>query len=485
MKRTYLSAVASVAMAAVMTTSFAAPASAQLRLPDLLGGNSQGMSIDPQRGVMTIAPLLEDVTPTVVTISVISTVKTQTNPLMNDPFFREFFGNRGQGSRPSERQAEGAGSGVIIDAGAGHIVTNHHVVDNADEITVTLQDGREVEAKLVGSDPDTDLALLEIKASGLKALPLANSDDVRVGDYVIAIGNPFRLNHTVTTGIVSGLGRSGLSRGGYENFIQTDASINPGNSGGALINTRGELVGINTAIISKSGSSAGIGFAIPSNITANVIDQLERYGETRRGRIGVVIQDLNADLAAGLGLDVTKGALVSQVAEDSAAERAGLKAGDVIVAFNDEAIESSRDIRNAVGFVERGTRNDLTYIRDGRRKTVKINVEEAPDDEGDSGLSANDNGDENVSMEQFEGASFSDIPEGVDLPGGNTGAYVASVDRGSKAARLGLRKGDNVKAVNGEKVTGLAAFEQEVKESGDVAVLTVQRGRTQIFLAFR
>ena len=485
MKRVSLSIVSSLALAGGMALAASAPAAAQLRLPDLAGGgSSQGMSVDPVRGVVTIAPLLEEVTPTVVTISVVSTVQARNNPLLNDPFFSEFFNRRGGGQAPTERQAEGAGSGVIIDARKGHIVTNHHVVDGADEITVTLEDGREVEASLIGSDPDTDLALLEIKAGGLKALPLADSDTVRVGDYVIAIGNPFRLNHTVTTGIVSGLSRSGLSRDGYENYIQTDASINPGNSGGALINTRGELVGINTAILSKSGSSAGIGFAIPSNITSNVIGQLTRYGEVRRGRIGVAIQDLTADLAAGLDLDVTKGALVSQVSEDSAAEKAGLKSGDVIVAFNDKAIEGSRDIRNAVGFVEPGTRNDITYIRDGRRKTVKITVQEAPDEEDAKNLSVNDN-DEPISMEQFDGARFADIPDNVELPDGNEGAYVASVTRGSKAYRQGLRKGDVIKGINGEDVSGLDEFEQAVGETDGVAVLTVVRGRRQIFLAFR
>ena len=278
----------------------AVPAHAQLRLPGLNGSSPNTvLSVDPKRGVLTLAPLLERTTPAVVNISVRTTVKSQSNPLMSDEFFRRFFEQDPSGDRapqPQERQASSAGSGVIIDAGKGYVLTNHHVIDEADEVKVTLKDTRVITAKVLGSDPKTDIALLQIDASGLTALRLANSDDSKVGDYVMAIGNPFGLGQTVTSGIVSALGRGGISRDGYEDFIQTDASINPGNSGGALINSKGELIGINTAIISRSGNSAGIGFAVPTNMAAKVVDQLSRYGEVRRGRIGVGIQDLTTKI---------------------------------------------------------------------------------------------------------------------------------------------------------------------------------------------
>lgn len=475
----------------VMTAVSTLPAEAQLRFPGFSSaGQSEGMMID-ERGVLTMAPLLERTTPAVVNIAVTTTVRSQaqSNPLLNDPFFRRFFdpdGDGGTSPSPRERQATSAGSGVIIDAAKGYVLSNHHVIDNADEVNITLKDGRIITAEVLGSDSKTDIALLQIDANNLTELSLANSDDTKVGDYVIAIGNPFGLGQTVTSGIVSALGRAGISRDGYEDFIQTDASINPGNSGGALINTKGELIGINTAIISRSGSSAGVGFAVPANMANKVVGQLSKYGEVRRGRIGVVIQDVTTDLADALDLTVSKGALVSQVQEDSPAEKAGIESGDIIIAFNGERIEGSRDIRNAVGFVERGTRNDITYIRDGRRNTVKINVEEAPVDEEETDTSssaANDNF--TSSREGFNGASLSDIPDDIELNGGNEGVYIQSVERGSKAYNVGLREGDVIRAVNRKKVADLKAFQRIFDDNDGVLALTVQRGRSQVFVAIK
>lgn len=261
--------------------------------------NAAAPMLDDQRGVLTIAPLLDRVTPGVVNISVTTVVAEQRNPLLDDPFFRRFFGVP---SQPRERQAQSAGSGVIVDAEKGYVMTNHHVIDNAGVVSVTLKDGRKFKAELVGSDPGTDIALLKIDPDNLTQVGFGMSDRVQVGDVVIAIGNPFGIGQTVTSGIVSALGRSGLGIEGYEDFIQTDASINPGNSGGALINTKGELIGINTAIIGPSGGNVGIGFAVPSDMAKAVMEQLVRFCEVRRGRLGVVIQDLSPDISEAMGL---------------------------------------------------------------------------------------------------------------------------------------------------------------------------------------
>ena len=299
-------------------------------------------------GVPTLAPLIEKITPAVVNISVATMAPQRHNPLFRDPFFRRFFDlPDGAPVRPQQS----AGSGVIVDAAQGFVLSNHHVVAGADSVMVTLKDSRRFEAEILGSDPGTDIALLRIEADELTALPTGNSDGLQVGDFVIAIGNPFGLGQTVTSGIVSALGRSGINVEGYEDFIQTDASINPGNSGGALVNLHGELVGINTAIIGPSGGNVGIGFAVPVNIATAVMGQLAEHGEMQRGRIGVLIQDLTSDLAEALNLDIERGAVVSRVESGSPAEDAGLQAGDVIVAVDGTKVESSRDLRNAIGLV--------------------------------------------------------------------------------------------------------------------------------------
>lgn len=320
-------------------------------------------------GGTTIAPMLEQVTPAVVNIAVLSRAPQAENPLLRDPFFRRFFNIPDQ---PQARPQVSAGSGVIVDARNGYVITNNHVVENAQEIAVTLKDRRRLRAKLVGRDPATDLAVLKVEANNLTALPWGDSDRLKVGDFVVAIGNPFGLGQTVTSGIVSALGRSGLKVEGYEDFIQTDASINPGNSGGALVNFNGELVGINTAIIGPAGGSVGIGFAVPVSIVRSVIDQLVEYGEVRRGRLGVAIQDLTPDLADSMNLSGDAGAVISKVEPGSPADRAGLRSGDVVVAVEGRPVRSATDLRNRIGLLRVGTPVQVAILRGGDQRTLTL-----------------------------------------------------------------------------------------------------------------
>ena len=337
-------------------------------------GIAAGAMIDPERRVLTMAPLVERVTPGVVNIAVRSRVELQASPLFDDPFFRRFFDLP---EPPRQRDVLSAGSGVIVDAGRGYVLTNSHVVAAAQEIQVTLKDRRTYPARLIGSDPETDIALLKIDAPDLSAVALGDSDRLEVGDVVIAIGNPFGLGQTVTSGIVSALGRGGLGIEGYEDFIQTDASINPGNSGGALVDSNGELVGINTAILGPTGGNIGIGFAVPVNMARTVMAQLIEHGEVRRGQLGVVIQDLTPDLAAAMDLDLRGGAVVTGVESGSAAEQAGLRQGDVIVEVNGLPIEDAADLRNLVGLMPLGAELEIGLYREDGRRSVTASVGEA------------------------------------------------------------------------------------------------------------
>lgn len=342
----------------------------------LLSSCLQASTIPPVQtfdgSIPTLAPILERVTPAVVNISVVSRSPAADNPLLRDPFFRRFF-NVPEGYA-EERTQVSAGSGVIVDSTRGYVLTNHHVVANGLEVYVILKDRRRFKAQIVGSDEATDIAVLKIDADNLTELPFGDSNSLKVGDFVVAIGNPFGLGQTVTSGIVSALGRTGLKVGGYEDFIQTDASINPGNSGGALVDLRGELIGINTAILSPGGGNIGIGFAVPSNMAHAVLDQLVRYGEVRRGRLGVTVQDVTADMAEAMGLASAEGALIARVESGSSAARAGIRTGDVVVAIDGHPVTSAADLRNRVGMVTTGERVDVDLVRKGRRMSVPVSV---------------------------------------------------------------------------------------------------------------
>ncbi|MGD8429786.1 MAG: DegQ family serine endoprotease [Ectothiorhodospiraceae bacterium] len=418
----------------------------------------------------SLAPMIQKVSPAVVNISTKGHVQVQRSPLLNDPFFRRFFDVPDQ---PQQRQVQALGSGVIVDADKGYIITNHHVIANADKVKVTLQDNREFDADIVGSDPETDVAVIRIDADNLSQIPLADSKELRVGDYVVAIGNPFGLDHTVTTGVVSGLGRvlhGGEVNSRLQNFIQTDASINPGNSGGALVNLRGELVGINAAILSRSGGNIGIGFAIPINMARQIMDQLVSYGEVRRGVLGVRIQDLTPDIADAFGIKRKEGALVAQVSPGSAADEAGIQQGDVIVKVNGETVDNANDLANAIGLLQIGDEVDLQLIRDGDRKEITAKVGDPSDREASAqGMHP-----------ALEGAKFSELDERSPLFGKVDGVMVTAVADGSKAARY-LQAGDVITSVNRQQVHNLAEFRQAVQGS-DRLLLNIRRGNGAMFV---
>ncbi|MEQ8665182.1 MAG: DegQ family serine endoprotease [Rhodospirillales bacterium] len=425
--------------------------------------------VEDGRGVLTMAPLLDRVTPGVVNIAVKTRVAMQQNPLFQDPFFRRFFAVPGQ---PRHRESISAGSGVIVDAEKGYVLTNHHVIDNATSIVVTLKDRREFRAELIGSDPATDIALLRIEPDGLSAVPFGDSDNLFVGDFVVAIGNPFGIGQTVTSGIISALGRSGLGIEGYEDFIQTDASINPGNSGGALVDSTGKLIGINTAIIGPGGGNVGIGFAVPSNMARAVMEQLARYGEVRRGRLGVAIQDLTVDVASALGVDHADGAVLTSIDEGSPAAKAGLKAGDVVVAIDGRIVRNSSDLRNQIGLVPPGREVALTIIRDGSERTVVVEVEPI----GKTSLS----GDETIP--ELAGAEFRDLPGDHPLHGRIDGVLVAEVAFGSPAWRFGFRPGDVVLSVNRIRVASVENFLDQIARAGKVIPMNVLRNGREFFV---
>ncbi len=339
-----------------------------------LSASARAPLVDETRGVLTLAPMLELVTPAVVNIAVVMRSAADQNPLLKDPFFRRFFGVPETGPLPQERRALAAGSGVIIDAAKGLIVTNHHVVKDADSITVTLKDGQQLKAQLVGTDAATEVALLRVPAGGLANIPFADSDALRVGDVVLAIGNPFGVGQTVTSGIISALGRSGLTADNYEDFIQTDAPINPGNSGGALVNSKGELAGINTAIIAPTGGNVGIGFAIPANMVKAVVTQLEAFGTVRRGRIGIAVQSVSPDVVREAGLTQATGAIIRTIEANSPAQTAGLKVGDVVTEIDGKPVRSASDLRNRIGLTRAGTNITVVYVRAGKPYKAAVTI---------------------------------------------------------------------------------------------------------------
>jgi Do/DeqQ family serine protease len=418
----------------------------------------------------SLAPMLERTMPAVVNIATSGHVRVQESPLFSDPFFRHFFNLPDQ--QPREQRTQALGSGVIVDAEKGYIMTNNHVIEKADAITVTLKDGRSFKAKLIGTDPETDIAVVQIHASGLTAIKMADSDKLRVGDFVVAIGNPFGLGQTVTSGIVSALGRSGLGIEGYEDFIQTDASINPGNSGGALVDLDGELIGINTAIFSQSGGNIGIGFAIPINMAHEIMTQLIAHGEVKRGQLGAQAQDLTPDLVQAFNLPSGRaGAVITKVTPNSAADKAGLKAGDIVIDVNGRPVRDASDLRNYIGVLRVGEKVNLQILREGKRETLKAEVEQ-PKSSQVTGKAVNP---------QLEGAKFSDITEGNPLYGQIEGVLVTDVDAGSPAWRAGLRKGDVIVSANRKQVKNLADMERAVKGSSSL-LLNIQRGDMALFL---
>ena len=419
----------------------------------------------------SLAPLVKRVAPAVVNIRVSQTIETRSP--YGDEMFRRFFGL--PDDRGRSRQVASAGSGVIIDAENGYILTNHHVVDGADTIQISLINDQSLDAVVIGSDPATDIAVIKVDSDSLVDIPFGDSEALEVGDFVIAIGNPFGLGNTVTSGIISALGRTGISRNGYEDyiqsyedFIQTDASINPGNSGGALVNMRGELIGINSAIISRSGGNVGIGFAVPSAIARSIMRQILDFGEVRRGLLGVSINTIDAESAKALGAEVESGALVTSIEPSSAAEKAGLQVDDIIVKINDAKIDSSRELANAIGLKTSGEEVDIEFVRDGKARSVTATLGKQLTRSGGVDIHPG-----------LEGAQFSSA---VTLS--SNGVEVTAVEAGSPAAQRGLRAGDIITAVNRRRVQNLRQM-RDIAQEGSILFLLVQRGDRSLMLRIR
>lgn len=441
------------------------------------------------RQLPSLAPMLEKVMPSVVSINVegSTTVRMQHMPQQ----FQQFFGDNspfcqdgspfqsspmcqgggaeGNGGADTQQQKfKALGSGVVIDDAKGYVVTNNHVVDNATKIQVQLSDGRKFDAKVIGKDPRSDIALIQLKdAKGLTAIKIADSDALRVGDYTVAIGNPYGLGETVTSGIVSALGRSGLNVENYENFIQTDAAINRGNSGGALVNLNGELIGINTAILAPDGGNIGIGFAIPSNMVKNLTLQMVEYGQVKRGELGIMGTELNSELAKAMKVGAQRGAFVSQVLPKSSAAEAGIKAGDVIVSLNNKPISSFAALRAEVGSLPVGTKMELGLIRDGKPMNVNVALQQSTAAKVDSG----------TIYTGIEGANLSNYDAK-----GTKGVKVDSVKAGSAAARIGLKKDDVILGVNQQAIANLGELRKILDTKPSVLALNIQRGDSSIYL---
>lgn len=420
----------------------------------------------------SLAPMIKQVHPAVVNISTYSTRQQSYNPLLNDPFYRHFFNapeqHQYRQQQPQKRQ-KSAGSGVIVNGDDGIVMTNQHVIKGADEVHVSLTDGRSFKAKVLGEDADLDIAILEIEADDLVDVKISNSDVLQVGDFVVAIGNPFGLGQTVTTGVVSALGRTGLGIEGYENFIQTDASINPGNSGGALVNLAGELVGINTAIIAPAGGNVGIGFAIPANMAKASMAQIIEHGEVKRGQIGVGIQDISPDLRKAFDIkNGQSGVLVTSVMDDSPAKAAGVKSGDVITAVEGKSVESTGQLRSEIGMRAIGDKITLALLRDGDEKRIKIKVGKAD------------------SLASTSGA-IHDLLDGVQYENDSDqkGVRVASIAPNSKAAYSGLRPGDIIVAANKRRVDDIESLQKALLKNKSAVLLQVNRRGGSLFIVIQ
>jgi|TARA_B110000908_G_scaffold43570_1_gene53027 serine protease Do/serine protease DegQ len=419
----------------------------------------------------SLAPMLETTMPSVVNIATSGTV-VERSPLFKDPFFQHFF-NTPEMQR--ERRRTGLGSGVILDAEKGYIVTNHHVIEHADDILVTLSDGRKFSAQIVGVDPRADLAVIQIKAKKLSAIPLADSSKLRVGDFVVAIGNPFGLGQTVTSGIVSALGRSGLGIEDYEDFIQTDASINPGNSGGALVNLRGELIGINTAIVGPNGGSVGIGFAIAINMARDITAQLIEFGGVKRGYIGFRVQNISRELAQAFALEDHNGVVVTQVSKGSPAQRAGLRMGDVITGVNQVKVKDATDVRNQIGVSRVGQTLKIDLLRDNKTRRIEAEIIErsVPKRQGED------------FVRQLSGAEFALIEEPRRELKGETVILLSAVDENTAAASWGLNQGDIIRAINKITVRDFEQMEAAIATSNRGMLLNIERDKRMLYILIR
>jgi serine protease Do/serine protease DegQ len=447
-------------MALVLT--FNIPAITQAAFPSEVNGKE----------LPSLAPMLKNVIQGVVNIATEGKQEASqaANPFLDDPVFKHFFKMPEQPRQ--QRPSHSLGSGVIVDAEKGYIITNNHVIEKADKITVTLRNGRQFTAKVIGTDEESDIAVIQIPAKDLTAVPVTDSDNLQVGDFVVAIGNPFGLGQTVTSGIVSALGRSGLGIESYEDFIQTDASINPGNSGGALVNLHGELIGINTAILSRSGANIGIGFAIPMNMVHKIMTQLIEHGEIRRGRLGVYIQDLTPDLAKAFKIQQHKGAVVSRVSPGSSAEKAGVHEGDIIITLNNKEIKSASNLRNSVGLMPIGKEVELGVLRDGKKMTINAVIGE-PQAEKQSAKALH---------ERLEGAVLGELEENHPLFGKVDGVIVLDIQDGSPASASGLRKDDVITSVNRIGVKNLNDLKKAVSTNAKGLLLNIRRGNGALFL---
>lgn len=420
----------------------------------------------------TLAPILEEVIPTVVHIETKATVMMQRRFPFEDPFFRRFFNMPPQNQQP--RKQGGAGSGVIIDRHKGYIITNSHVVRRADDIIVTLDDGRRYEAEVAGTDAGADIAILQIDADNLQQAKIGDSEKLRVGDFVLAIGNPFGLEQSVTLGIVSALGRNGLGIESYEDFIQTDASINPGNSGGALINLSGEVIGINTAILGSGGGNIGIGFAIPINMVMGITQQLLQYGEVKRGRLGVLVQSLTPDLAKAFGTDRNRGVVIAQVESDSAAEKAGLLSGDIVLSINGREVENASDMRNSIGLMRSGSEVNLTILRDDEVMaiTATITAKNSSTIEG------------NTLSRKLDGTVLS-IDQNTAAELGYPAIVVKEINESSVSYRQGLRQGDLIISINKKQPHNFDSARRAISDDNAPILLHILREGRRLFIAIR
>jgi len=439
----------------------------------LLSPVHAGLPISDSQGqkLPTLAPMLKRATPAVVNIATRAYMHQQDNPLLRDPVFRFFFGDSQRRQQRVEPQS--LGSGIIVDAAEGLVITNHHVIDKADEISVTLSDGRTLPASFIGSDPESDIAVIRIPADDLTAMPLANSDQLQVGDFVVAIGNPFGLGQTVTSGIVSALGRSGLGIEGYEDFIQTDASINPGNSGGALVDLNGRLVGMNTAIIAPGGGNVGIGFAIPVNMAQKIMQQLVEFGEVRRGRLGISVQALTPELVRAFGISKHSGVVITQIAAGSPAQQAGLDVGDVVTEVDGRPVDDIADLRNILGLIRVNEQVQLKVLRNGEYQTLTAIIAEVKQVRRDG----------RTFSRRLSGAAFV-LTEKQELGRNDPlrGVLVVEVEPGSPAWQYNLRPGDIVTAINKQPIGNFDQMEQAIKRSERSILMNIQRGNMALYI---